>query len=409
MPLDTSIYAPRQAVNPFEVAARFEAQDAAMQNNKLAAIMNQAKIDEYRRGVDRENKLMQALQGGAGADELQRQGFLEPAMKLRKEDLERQKAQLDMGKTQAETGKLSAETQNKQFELQKNINGFVGSGAYAIMQNPTYENALAITRQVAEKIAPFAPDMAAKMDGSQIPRDPAQIKQMFNNFYLKSVDVAKLLEAQTSRDNNAATNATSRANNAATNATTIRRQNLVDARQREAMNTPQYMETADGIVALPKKLPFGQQPTAIPVMGQNGQPINTTKLTESAKKQITGIDSLGKAIDEYTKTLSNWKSADIVSPDKRAEMGTKYNNMMLQAKEAYNLGVLNGPDYDILTSIVTDPSTLKGAITSTDAMAKQATELKRIMQGTRQAVANQGRSPTVQPTSIDDLLKKYGQ
>ena len=38
--------------------------------------------------------------------------------------------------------------------------------------------------------------------------------------------------------------------------------------------------------------------------------------------------------------------------------------MMLQAKEAYNLGVLNGPDFQILQSVVTDPRSLTGAFTS---------------------------------------------
>ena len=62
-------------------------------------------------------------------------------------------------------------------------------------------------------------------------------------------------------------------------------------------------------------------------------------------------------------------------------MGTKYNNMMLQAKEAYNLGVLNGPDLEILTSVITDPRSLSGAMTSKTALDTQAAELDRIMQG----------------------------
>ena len=102
-------------------------------------------------------------------------------------------------------------------------------------------------------------------------------------------------------------------------------------------------------------------------------------LGEGAKKQLSGIQSLTGSIDEYLNELKNWGTTSIVNPNDRAAMGTKYNNMMLQAKEAYNLGVLNGPDYQILTSIVTDPASVKGAFTSKDAMANQAKELARIM------------------------------
>jgi len=140
----------------------------------------------------------------------------------------------------------------------------------------------------------------------------------------------------------------------------------------------------DGQWVLPpsKEMPQGG---AVSVPGFNKQ------LGEGAKKQITGIDALGGAIDEYVSELGKFGVTDLARPDKRAVMGTKYNNMMLQAKEAYNLGVLNGPDYQILTSIVTDPMSAKGALTSNAALETQAKELKRIMGSVRAAVSNQGK------------------
>jgi hypothetical protein len=111
---------------------------------------------------------------------------------------------------------------------------------------------------------------------------------------------------------------------------------------------------------------------------QNGVPF-TAKLPEAQQKQIVGTKNLKNAIAEYKDQMGGWNASDIVKPDARAAMGVKYNNMMLQAKEAYNLGVLNGPDFEILTSVVTDPRSITGAITSNDALVKQATELDRIM------------------------------
>lgn len=116
------------------------------------------------------------------------------------------------------------------------------------------------------------------------------------------------------------------------------------------------------------------------------------KLPESQQKQVVGVNNLSNAIREYRAELPSFGKDGVVSPDARARMGTKYNNMMLQAKEAYNLGVLNGPDLSILTSVITDPRSFKGFVTSTSALDKQASELDRIMQDVG-LVSGQARQP----------------
>jgi hypothetical protein len=147
---------------------------------------------------------------------------------------------------------------------------------------------------------------------------------------------------------------------------------------------------------------------ARPAATMGGQPL-AGKLPEAARKQATGIDALSSAIGDYREALKSWGAIDIVKPDARAEMGTKYNNMMLQAKEAYNLGVLNGPDYQILTSVITDPSTLKGAVTSKEAMDKQAAELDRMMKKTRAAVTGKKQGKQVVRTGKDATGRRVVQ
>ncbi len=102
-------------------------------------------------------------------------------------------------------------------------------------------------------------------------------------------------------------------------------------------------------------------------------------LPTGQSKQLIGVKNLSDAADEYVKELGTFDLTDLTSPDAMAGMRTKYNNMMLQAKEAYNLGVLNGPDYQILTDVITDPISMKGVITSNEALKNQALELKRMM------------------------------
>lgn len=164
--------------------------------------------------------------------------------------------------------------------------------------------------------------------------------------------------------------------NAASVGATLRGQNMTDARARdmqrftaEQAGKPQFH---DGQWVMPPSA-SNPQGVATPVAGYQ-KPLDV-----SQKKQLAGIESLNGAIGEYVNNLQNWNKLGALSPDARAEMGTKYNNMMLQAKEAYNLGVLNGPDFQILQSVVTDPRSLTGAFTSKKALEKQATELGRIM------------------------------
>jgi hypothetical protein len=125
----------------------------------------------------------------------------------------------------------------------------------------------------------------------------------------------------------------------------------------------------------------GGKPAIIP-----GVAPPAAKLGEGQTKQVAGIDALDSAINEYVDKLSVWKKSDAIRPDKRAEIGTAYNNMMLQAKEAYNLGVLNGPDYQILQSVVRDPTSPMAAIVSNDALARQALDLQRMMKGVKKSI-----------------------
>jgi hypothetical protein len=100
-------------------------------------------------------------------------------------------------------------------------------------------------------------------------------------------------------------------------------------------------------------------------------------LPEAANKQIVGARNLTQAIDEYQNALKDWSNLKMYNPNARAEMGRVYNNMMLQAKEAYNLGVLNGPDYNILTSVVADPTKPMSAFLTNDTLKKQSKGLRQ--------------------------------
>lgn len=194
----------------------------------------------------------------------------------------------------------------------------------------------------------------------------------------------RVYRTEYSADPLASANKTQTPDSIASNAIQIRGQNLTDARGREA-NDLKRQEIAAGGKPPPGYRWKGDVLEAIP--GGPGD-----KLPESQQKQVVGVNNLSNAISEYRTALKGWDGLDTLSPDARATMGTAYNNMMLQAKEAYNLGVLNGPDYQILQSVVTDPRSVIGAFTSKTALDKQASELDRIMSGVGK-VSSQARQP----------------
>lgn len=135
----------------------------------------------------------------------------------------------------------------------------------------------------------------------------------------------------------------------------------------------QVLETENGPMLVNTRT--GQ---AQPIMA-SGQPVMGTgkPLPEGANKQVTGAVNLKGAIKNYEESLKKFNTTDFASPDARAMMGNAYNNMMLQAKEAYNLGVLNGPDYDILQSVVKDPTSVGALLVSKKTLVNQAQDLSK--------------------------------
>lgn len=123
------------------------------------------------------------------------------------------------------------------------------------------------------------------------------------------------------------------------------------------------------------------------------------KPSESQEKQVIGVQNTRNAIDEFRNELSNFTRLDTLKPTERARIETKYRNMLMQAKEAYNLGVLNGPDLAILEQIIYNPTSMKGVVVGKKAIDAQASELDRIMGNIKSTVQARGGA-VPQTTSI---------
>lgn len=124
------------------------------------------------------------------------------------------------------------------------------------------------------------------------------------------------------------------------------------------------------------------------------------KPSEGEQKQITGVQNTRNAISEFRGELQNFTRLDSLKPKERARIETKYRNMLMQAKEAYNLGVLNGPDLAILEQIIYNPTSMVGVAVGKDSIDAQAAELDRIMANIKATVQAKGREiPLQQPAA----------
>jgi len=365
----------QQPRTPESFIADRQANEASGLTNALSA----AKLDEYQQGLLRDSKLRNMLASGAGSDQLIQGGFLKEGM--------------DLSKNKADVGNINSQ------EASHRVKAFADKAAVMRSSIGSVPNPQAAARYMQQAFAD--PDMGPVMKQfgtleealSEIPNDP----NGFRNWQMQASEgIGKLADhAMKQQEFGLKQNQFGETvrHNKSTEGIQIRGQNLVDARAKDG-NTLKAAEIQAGGKPPPgyRWNPDGSL-TAIP--GGPGD-----KLPESQQKQVVGVQNLSNAIQEYRQALKSFGMLDALNPDQRAMMGTKYNNMMLQAKEAYNLGVLNGPDFDILQSVVTDPRSLKGVITSNKALDTQASELDRIMSGVAQTSSQlKPRGGATQPSN----------
>lgn len=99
-------------------------------------------------------------------------------------------------------------------------------------------------------------------------------------------------------------------------------------------------------------------------INQVGGPSNTK--ADEYGKELTGLNTALAGIDRVDRQLAQTKGLGpmgwFTNPTDLAVLNQSVKDLQLRLKEQpYNLGVLNGPDLDILESVVANPNQLKSA------------------------------------------------
>ena len=296
MPIDPNIalsVKPVQIANPLEQYMQVQQIEQAQNQSRLADLM----YGEKQREVDQTARLNDLYKGAVGADgNLDRTklyggvasaglGSRLPA--LQKSFADADKVQADVSKTKADTNKVDHDTAAHQFEI-------AGQLASAWAQNPNVtqqqiRNGLAAAAH--SKIISPEIYQAKLAELDSVPADSKSLNQWALGT-LQQVMKAKDSMSYIAPDaNTVANNETSRANNAATNATTRRGQDMSDARARElnANSRGQY-DAARGVLV------DTRTGTATAVTGPDGKPLTRDKaMTEFQGKSAGFADRAQEA------------------------------------------------------------------------------------------------------------------
>lgn len=178
---------------------------------------------------------------------------------------------------------------------------------------------------------------------------------------------------------------------------------------------------ATGAPAQPQ--PNNQTPASKP--GVKVEQVNDPRPSQQDLTKLKNIEAEGRsiisALDDFKKAVADagvGQRAGALLQLGGNQLNTKYNSAALLAKgEAlFNLGVLNGPDLDIIRRTITDPSTLRGAVTQSDDWAGQIESVQRLVEDrvaqfyrvNKMDVPNLRGTPaaTSIPTGAVDMLKQ---
>lgn len=114
----------------------------------------------------------------------------------------------------------------------------------------------------------------------------------------------------------------------------------------------------------------------------------TTKNLAAANNALSGIDR----VDEHLRKTKNIGPLGIfTNPTDMATLTQSVKDLQLKLKEQpYNLGVLNGPDLDLLESIVANPAQLKNAVFRQTVLPRLSNLANIVGNGYRQEAARFG-------------------
>lgn len=161
-------------------------------------------------------------------------------------------------------------------------------------------------------------------------------------------------------------------------------------------------------------LPVGATMNDLKSLGEQVIPVNQEQIDlqkgfdEKWAEDVKTYDSMTKSINSY-KEILNKTGTKIVPDADKLKLQAEYTNMLMGAKDLFELGVLTGPDMDLLQTVAEDPTSILGNYVGKDALIEQLAAIESKVNNSKKIAARAYRQEIKEDSlNIDDLLKKYG-
>jgi hypothetical protein len=334
--IDSSIY---QGIKPVQIDSQANnlANILKLQELQQGGQLNALKLQEAQRGIEQQNNLRSILSGIAPnedvasvASKLMRGGMLKEAGEYQKQ--------------MNESGMNAAKMREHNLNAAQKANEMAGSVFGAIGANPSLDTVKqGLTHLISNGALPEDKAQAIWSQYEQA-QTPEMIKKLADIHHRSSIPAKDQIAKYETRNTggntetlqidpisgkvsvvNSVANTQSPDSAASIAATALqgeKNRGQAERHFQQNQNTPQYMETDSGLVALPKKLGAGQVPTGVPVMGPDGQPLSKP-LKQVPASVNTAIIANSQAKNQLDRALKLLSGENIGNPAEGGMQGDK--------------------------------------------------------------------------------------
>lgn len=124
-------------------------------------------------------------------------------------------------------------------------------------------------------------------------------------------------------------------------------------------------------------------------------------LTGKPNDEVIGAVGYQKSLDKLVNLFNQYKGSDMLKPNVKAEFKSALRTAQLQGKEAFGLGVLNGPDLEILEQVLIDP-------TAFDAFLKDRSTINKLYNNQRTFTADKIKTNyRTSQKAVPENLREY--
>jgi hypothetical protein len=191
--------------------------------------------------------------------------------------------------------------------------------------------------------------------------------------------------------------------------------------QAASMGVPTVGGTAPTVASTQQPDPFKAPPPPAGLSGKqlrDWQSDQAKPLTGKPLDEVNGAIGYQKSLNKIQDLFNKYQGPQLLDPNVRAEFKAAVRTAQLTGKEAFGLGVLNGPDLDILEQVISDPTAFDAFLKDRNTLNKlynnqrmfTAEKIKTNYNSAQKAVPQNLREfVEIKPRELDSNQPKAGQ